>query len=59
MDKFEDIVLLMEQASVEAHKFYRKGNKTAGVRLRSLMLQLKGLAQDVRNDVTGVKNESP
>lgn len=56
MNKFEDMVLAMEQASVEAHKFYRKGNKAAGTRLRSIMQTIKGLAQDVRLDVVAVKN---
>lgn len=51
MDKFEDMVLLMERAAVEAHKFYSKGNKTAGVRLRAMMQTMKALAQEVRKDV--------
>ena len=51
MNKFEDMVLAMEQASVEARKFYHKGNKAAGTRLRAIMQQIKGLAQDVRKDV--------
>ena len=51
MNKFEEMVLAMDQASIEAHKFYNKGNKAAGVRLRALMQTMKTLAQEVRKDV--------
>lgn len=37
-------------------KFYDKGNKAAGTRIRKGMQELKQLAQDIRVDVQGKKN---
>lgn len=51
MNPFEEMVLIMEQAAIEAHKFYNKGNKAAGVRLRALMMKVKEQTQVVRKDV--------
>tara|TARA_R110000772_G_scaffold148902_2_gene259525 strand:+ start:2904 stop:3080 length:177 start_codon:yes stop_codon:yes gene_type:complete len=39
-------------AEMEAEKFYDKGNKAAGTRLRKAMQELKVLAQEVRQDVS-------
>ena len=38
-------------------KFYDKGNKAAGTRVRKGMQELKQLAQDIRTDVQYKKNE--
>lgn len=38
-------------------KFYDKGNKAAGTRVRKGMQELKQLAQDIRTDVQDRKNE--
>ena len=37
-------------------KFYDKGNKAAGTRIRKGMQELKKLAQDIRVDVQDKKN---
>ena len=37
-------------------KFYDKGNKAAGTRVRKGMQELKQLAQDIRTDVQDKKN---
>ncbi len=55
MEKFENIETLIESARVEAEKFYQKGNKTAGTRLRKLMQDLKNAAQEVRVEVQETK----
>ena len=55
MEKFENIETLIESARVEAEKFYQKGNKTAGTRLRNLMQDLKNAAQEVRVEVQETK----
>ncbi|WP_317171519.1 histone H1 [Pedobacter gandavensis] len=41
---------------MDARKFYEKGNKTAGTRLRKALLISKTIAQDIRNQVTAQKN---
>ncbi len=38
-------------------KFYDKGNKAAGTRVRKGMQELKQLAQDIRVDVQDKKND--
>ena len=51
MELFEQIVSVVEAASADADKFYNKGNKAAGVRLRKAMQEMKKLGQEVRLDV--------
>jgi hypothetical protein len=57
MELFQNIVSIIEEAGLDAEKFYDKGNKAAGVRLRKAMQDLKKLAQDVRLDVAA-KNKA-
>ena len=40
----------------DVQKFYDKGNKAAGTRIRKAMQEVKGLAQDIRNDVQAKKS---
>lgn len=51
MNRFEqlrDLVLGLEQ---DFKKFYEKGNKAAGTRIRKAMQDLKKLAQDIRVEI--------
>ena len=59
MNKFEQLVKKVEGASMDAIKFYEKGNKAAGTRLRGFMQEVKALAQEVRSEVTEMKNDEP
>lgn len=36
-------------------KFFVKGNRTAGTRIRKVMQELKKLSQEIRNDVQNYK----
>ena len=51
MNEFEKLIKLLGDAGVDAYKFYEKGNKTAGVRLRKAMLELVKAAGAVRKEV--------
>jgi hypothetical protein len=56
MQKFHllrDLVLGLED---DCEKFFIKGNKAAGTRIRKGMQDLKGLAQEIRQDVQNHKN---
>ena len=53
--KLQDHVNSMED---DFSKFYDKGNKAAGTRIRKGMQELKQMAQDIRVDVQEKKNES-
>ncbi len=55
MKKFQDLVNVVESAKQDAEKF-EKGNSAAGTRLRQKMQSIKILAQEVRKNVSDVKN---
>jgi hypothetical protein len=57
MEIFSQIKELVEEAELDAIKFYERGNKAAGVRLRKTMQEIKGLAQELRLDVNQVRQE--
>ena len=56
MENFKKLKELIETAEQDAVKFYEKGNRTAGTRLRNALQKTKLLAQTVRNEVTEKKN---
>lgn len=51
MEKYNELVALVESTKVDVEKFYLKNNKAAGSRVRKNMQILKGLAQEVRIDI--------
>jgi hypothetical protein len=53
---FEQLKTLLASLEEDANKFYTKGNKTAGTRLRKGMQDVKNLAQEVRKEVSELKN---
>jgi len=55
MKKFQELVDIMFSAQEDAEKF-EKGNSAAGTRLRKKMQEVKNLAQDIRKNVSAVKN---
>ncbi|MFC6100718.1 histone H1 [Olivibacter domesticus] len=57
MDKFGKLKELIASVEGDADKFYNKGNAAAGTRVRKAMQDLKNLAQEIRNDVTAIKNK--
>lgn len=52
---FENIRLTIVSAQEDAEKF-SKGNSSAGTRLRKKMQEVKKLAQEIRENVSDVKN---
>lgn len=57
MNKYEEFIKKVEESATDAIKFYDKGNKAAGVRLRKFMQEIKTLAQECRNEVTAISNK--
>jgi len=47
----------INEAQVDAVKFYEKKNKAAGTRLRRHMQKVKELAQRVRFEVSNIKSQ--
>lgn len=53
---YNDLKSIVEDAEADFTKFYEKGNKAAGTRVRKAMQDLKAKAQEIRNDVQAQKN---
>ncbi|MEM1096463.1 MAG: histone H1 [Bacteroidota bacterium] len=56
MSKFQELTDFVAGLEEDFNKFYDKGNKAAGTRVRKAMQDLKALAQDIRVDVQEKKN---
>jgi hypothetical protein len=52
MEKFEELKAKVAEIEAEADKFYGKGNKAAGTRLRKRLQEIKNLSQEIRVDVS-------
>ena len=67
LDKYDQLVrILTEEVEVDGkkfnlkddfEKFFIRGNKTAGTRIRKVMQELKRLSQEVRTDVQDYKGK--
>ena len=56
MGRYSELSDLVTSLEGDFNKFYNKGNKAAGTRVRKGMQDLKKIAQDVRVEVQGMKN---
>ncbi len=56
MDQYQALLDLISSLETDFAKFYGKGNKAAGTRVRKGMQDLKALAQAIRVDVQNKKN---
>ena len=62
MSKFTELTTLVESFEKDFIKFYDKGNKSAGTRVRKAMNELKRKAQEIRKEVQelkGSKEDTP
>ncbi|MCB0168912.1 MAG: histone H1 [Anaerolineae bacterium] len=57
MNRYEELVALLDSLKEDFGKFYDGGNKAAGTRIRKGMLDLKNKAQDIRKEVQDIKNQ--
>lgn len=57
MNRYEQLEALLDSLKEDFDKFYEKGNKAAGTRVRKGMLDVKNLAQDIRAEVQEIKNK--
>ncbi len=56
MTHYEALLALVHSLETDFNKFYGKGNKAAGTRVRKGMQDLKALAQEIRVDVQSKKS---
>jgi hypothetical protein len=55
MGRFQELQELLASFEKDFEKFYDKGNKSAGTRVRKAMNDLKRKAQDIRKEVQDLK----
>ncbi|MXV52996.1 histone H1 [Pedobacter sp. HMF7647] len=58
MEKFSKLKELIASVEADAEKFYNNSNNAAGTRVRKAMQDLKNLAQEIRTEVTEIKNKA-
>jgi len=58
MSRFNELRDLMTTFEKDFIKFYEKGNKSAGTRVRKHMNELRRKAQDIRKEVQEVKQKA-
>ncbi len=56
MSKFSELTDLVASFEKDFIKFYDKGNKSAGTRVRKAMNELKKKAQEIRKEVQELKS---
>lgn len=60
MKAYEELKAMVASMEEDFRKFYEKGNKSAGTRVRKHMADLKRKAQDIRIEVQNMKqSEKP
>jgi hypothetical protein len=57
MSRFADLKGFVDGLEDDFSKFYDKGNKAAGTRVRKAMQDLKTMAQGIRVEVQNQKND--
>jgi histone H1-like protein Hc1 len=57
MSKYSELKGFVDGLDDDFSKFFDKGNKAAGTRVRKAMQDLKAMAQDIRVQVQGMKNQ--
>lgn len=58
MENFNELKETLLALEEDATKFYDKGNKAAGVRLRKGLQDIKAMSQAIRQDVSAKNKES-
>lgn len=58
MKRYEVLLKLLDSLKDDFEKFYDKGNKAAGTRIRKGMKDLRDEAQKIRLEVQDIKNAS-
>ncbi len=58
MDRFQELRDLLVTFEKDFVKFYEKGNKSAGTRVRKNMNELKRKAQEIRKEVQEIKAQA-
>lgn len=55
--KYAELISQVEETKTDADKFFEKGNKSAGTRLRKALQNIKKLSQEIRKEISEKKKE--
>jgi hypothetical protein len=58
MNRYQELQALLASFENDFDKFYVKGNKSAGTRVRKAMNELKKKAQEIRLEVQSMKTDA-
>jgi hypothetical protein len=58
MEKFEELKAMIAGMEEDVTKFYDKGNKAAGVRIRKSLQDIKTLSQAMRIEISSKNKEA-
>jgi hypothetical protein len=58
MENFNDLKTMIASMEEDVAKFYEKGNKAAGVRVRKALQEVRTLAQAMRLEVSAKNKEA-
>lgn len=56
--RYEELMQVVSALREDFEKFYDKGQKAAGTRIRKAMLDLRNWASEVRKEVQEIKNQA-
>ncbi|MGE5479281.1 MAG: histone H1 [Chloroflexota bacterium] len=58
MNRYEELLNLVKSFEMNFRKFYLKGNKAAGIRLRKNMQDLRKFSKSIRDEVQKINQEN-
>ncbi len=58
MEKYKELLKLVQSLDKDMDKFYRRSNKTAGIRLRQEMQNIRKLAKTIRQEILIINLEN-
>lgn len=59
MDRYEELLKMIKSFEKDFQKFYKNGNKTAGIRVRKDMQDLRRFAKSIRDEIQLLKDSTP
>lgn len=57
MEKINELKGMLDAMSKDLEKFYTKGQNSAGTRLRKALNEVRKKAQEIRNDIQGIRQQ--
>jgi hypothetical protein len=57
MEKINELKSMLDAMGKDLEKFYQKGQNSAGTRLRKALNEVRKKAQEIRNDIQGIRQQ--